>query len=756
MKMIRFRFLGSQLASKRDRMRIMADKAFGLFMGFGGISVIVAILLIFFYLGYVVFPLISSASVDKREYFEKFSSENTVKVVDIDEYAEVSFEILSDGLARFYRVGENEVVLSQMVADDFLLDERITVVKKGDPASNVYVFATDKGRVGLIKAEYNLTYPQNVRVVAPTITYPIGKGLLALDPKKEAIKVLSGQFFDDRGVIAASTQAGTLFLADILVENNMFSDGVNIESNIYEVKDTKSNVRDIEIDIDLQDLVTIDDFGVLSLFNISEPEKVSIVDRVSAVGPEEEVTAMEFLSSGISIILGTSKGDLQQWFAVRDQNNLYSLKKIRAFDSMPGSIVKISPEYYRKSFGVLDSVGNIGIYHSTANRRTMLINESKIDKANYFHISERANNIIIGDESGSFEMIKISNPHPEISLTALWGKVWYESRSGTEYIWQSSAANSDFEPKFSLTPLVFGTLKATFYSMLFATPLAIFGAVYTAYFMSPRMRSLVKPTIEIMAALPTVILGFLAGLWFAPFLEKNLCGFFLIILVLPISVVFCSYIWGNLYIKDKKKHTDGLEALLLIPIICFAIWVSLSFGQFLELNFFQGNLPVWIEKNYGVSYDQRNSIVVGVAIGFAVIPTIFSISEDAVYGVPKSLTMGSLALGATPWQTVYRVVLLTASPGIFAACMIGMGRAVGETMIVLMATGNTPIMDLNIFQGFRALSANIAVEMPESEVNGTHYRILFLAAFVLFLATFLVNTVSELVRQRLRKKYANL
>jgi phosphate transport system permease protein len=124
--------------------------------------------------------------------------------------------------------------------------------------------------------------------------------------------------------------------------------------------------------------------------------------------------------------------------------------------------------------------------------------------------------------------------------------------------------------------------------------------------------------------------------------------------------------------------------------------------------------------------------------------------------VPRHLTTGSLALGATLWQTMVRVVLLTASPGIFSAVMIGLGRAVGETMIVVMATGNTAVMDLNIFQGFRALSANIAVEMPESEVNSTHYRILFLAGLVLFMATFAFNTVAEIVRQRLRDKYSNL
>jgi phosphate transport system permease protein len=176
----------------------------------------------------------------------------------------------------------------------------------------------------------------------------------------------------------------------------------------------------------------------------------------------------------------------------------------------------------------------------------------------------------------------------------------------------------------------------------------------------------------------------------------------------------------------------------------------------LELMFFNGDMPGWLTHELGITYDQRNSLVVGIAIGFAVIPPIFTISEDAIFGVPKHLTIGSLALGATLWQTLVRIVLLTASPGIFSAIMMGLGRAVGETMIVLMATGNTPIMDLNLFQGFRALSANIAVEMPESEVGSTHFRILFLAALVLFMVTFIFNTVAEVVRQRLREKYSHL
>ncbi len=143
-------------------------------------------------------------------------------------------------------------------------------------------------------------------------------------------------------------------------------------------------------------------------------------------------------------------------------------------------------------------------------------------------------------------------------------------------------------------------------------------------------------------------------------------------------------------------------------------------------------------------------------MGFAVIPIIFTLSEDALSSVPKHLTAGSFALGANKWETAIRVVLPTASPAIFSAVMIGLGRAIGETMIVLMATGNTPIMDWNIFNGFRALSANIAVEIPEAPHGGTLYRVLFLAAILLFFFTFILNTIAEVVRQRLRKKYGQL
>jgi phosphate transport system permease protein len=371
-------------------------------------------------------------------------------------------------------------------------------------------------------------------------------------------------------------------------------------------------------------------------------------------------------------------------------------------------------------------------------------------------LSPRSEVLLVEEERGWFNTLQIENRYPEVSTQSLWGKVWYENYPEPEHVWQSSAASNAFEPKFSLTPLVFGTLKAAFYAMLFAIPLALMGAAYTAYFMSPRLRKWVKPGIEIMAALPTVILGFLAGLWFAPWVEENLMDLLLMLLIIPPGLTGVAWLWHRLHLGDRLNVPEGWEPLLLAPAIIGLGIVAAVLADPAQGVLFGGDLRDWLSNEVGISYDQRNALVVGCAMGFAVIPTIFSIAEDAVFGVPKSLSNGSLALGATPWQTLVFVVLPTASPGIFSGLMIGLGRAVGETMIVLMATGNTPVMDWNLFEGMRTLAANIAVEMPESEVNSSHYRILFLAALVLFLFTFVVNTGAELIRQRLREKYSSL
>jgi phosphate transport system permease protein len=371
-------------------------------------------------------------------------------------------------------------------------------------------------------------------------------------------------------------------------------------------------------------------------------------------------------------------------------------------------------------------------------------------------ITPKGDGLLVAREDGSLARYAVHNPHPEVSWRALFGKVWYEGYGRPEYVWQSTGATNDFETKFSLVPLVFGTLKGTFYALLFAIPLAVMGALYTSQFVHPDIRGRIKPTVEVMAALPSVVIGFVAGLYLAPLVERWVVPILLMMVVMPAAGTAGVLLWAYLPRKAARRLKPGMELALILPLLLLGAWISLRLGPEAEAALFGGDFRLWLSSALGLTYDQRNSLVVGLAMGFAVIPIIFTIADDAFSSVPSHLTAGSLALGASRWQTALRVVVPTASPGVFSAIMIGFGRAVGETMIVLMATGNTPVLDWSIFNGMRTLSANIAVEIPEAPHGGTLYRILFLAAALLFTMTFVVNTVAEVVRQRLREKYRAL
>ena len=490
--------------------------------------------------------------------------------------------------------------------------------------------------------------------------------------------------------------------------------------------------------------------GAYRLLNIASIRRAGEVHEGFLGSEVDQFISATPVLGRYSFLIGLQSGRLEHWSLTPSENGTH-LKRIREF-KYDEPIVKVITEHRRKGFLAVERTGLAHLGYTTSHRTLAKIDLEQLPKVIEF--SPRADRLIAVHEN-SIDVYKVANKHPEISWSTLWGKVWYEGYEEPEHSWQSSSADTDFEPKFSLTPLLFGTIKAAFYAMLVATPLAIMGAIYTAVFMSPGMRKLIKPGIEIMAALPTVILGFLAGLWLAPIVETHLTSIMLLVVVLPLGVLFCAFLTTFLP-RLVSARFDGWYAALSVPILVLLAYFTLSNDAWLSNLIFGMDARLWFYEKAGIDYDQRNALVIGIAMGLAVIPTIFSISEDAIYGVPQHLVHGSLALGATRWQTLVRVVLLTASPGIFSAVMIGLGRAVGETMIVLMATGNTPIMDINIFQGMRTFAANIAVEMPESEVGSTHFRILFLTAFVLFALTFLFNTVAEVVRQRLRNRYGNL
>ncbi|BBL60666.1 ABC transporter permease subunit [Methylomonas koyamae] len=738
-----------------QRWRLVKDKLAARGVVIGGLSIIVAVVLIFFYLLYVVFPLLLPAKLEASAnggYAVPAAEMGKTLFAAIEEQNQIAVRFTDTGKAVFFNVAGGEIVANVSIA----LPEtsQIASFNHGSIDKGVVAFGLTDGKVVVAKHEYKLSYPDGKRLITPSVAYPLGNQPLVVDNTGQALVKIALAIADGRSTVVAKTADNRVLLSRLSKKESMFDDEAS-----WEATDTVLDVAGDDVEFMLLDkeqrnlyLASRQSITVVDVGDASAP---AVKHKLNLVENGQQITSVEFLNGENSLLVGDAKGELAQWSLVRNDQNYVNMQKLRSFKLADSPIVAVSAEQRRRGMLAIDSGGQLAVYNSTAERE--LINTKLLQAAPHvLALSPKADFFLVEDAAGKVQSWRLENEHPEISMKSLWRKVWYESYPKPDYIWQSSSASNDFEPKMSLTPLVFGTLKASFYAMLMGIPLALFGAIYTGYFMAPRVRQYVKPGIEIMGALPTVILGFLAGLWLAPFVESHLAGIFAVLMVVPLSVMVFAYLWQQVPETTRHKIPDGWDAIVLVPVVVFGAWLAFQLAPSFEAWFFRGDLRVWMREEFGIGYDQRNTLVVGLAMGFAVIPMIFSIAEDAIFSVPKHLTTGSLALGATPWQTMTKVVLLTASPGIFSAVMIGFGRAVGETMIVLMATGNTPVMDLSIFQGLRTLSANIAVEMPESEVNSTHYRVLFLAALVLFVFTFVVNTLAELVRQNLRQKYSSL
>jgi phosphate transport system permease protein len=265
--------------------------------------------------------------------------------------------------------------------------------------------------------------------------------------------------------------------------------------------------------------------------------------------------------------------------------------------------------------------------------------------------------------------------HPDADInTTSWRYLLFpykwEGYDKAEYIWQPVGTIH----KYNIVPLLIGSLKISLIAILFAVPFSIGAAIYVSQLASPRMREVLKPVIEMLAGIPSVVLGFFALLVMASVLQS----------------IF------------------GYETRL-------------------------------------------NSFLAGTALSLAVVPIVFSIAEDALTSVPRSYSQAALALGASKWQAAAQIVLPAALPGVFAATVLGFGRALGETMIVLM-TSAASVVSWSIFDSARPITASIAAELLEAVVGGHHYRMLFMLGTLLFMFTFFLNLIGDVVMNRLKSR----
>lgn len=724
-------------AFSRHRRRLLADRMASGIIGMGGISVVLAILLIFVFVGREALPLLTGSRFGAAVQLPAASGE--ALLVGTDAYQDLVWTLDASGSVHVADRALGGQHRLQLPLDS--LETLTAVAPEGGQRSDRFAVGTSTGRVWLasLQATRELDGPRPHSVPSLEQEGP----LTGLDTLRQASSAGLRQLAFARGESAGVVAWVAEDRLQVLLEDRDLGLWTPLAPpaglDLLPVALAASPSGDRLALMDAQGEVVLLEVGADGLH-------VSMRQRFAML---KDPRRLAFLTGSKRLVLGDSQGTLLSLMEIqgKDGNEWVASAPL---SSHRAPITQILSGPRDRTVLTADQQGVVRLHYATTGR---LLLESRMD----FHslaFSPRGD-ALVHAAPGDLGAVELRNAHPEISWRALFGRVQYEGYAAPEAVWQSTGGSDDFEPKFSLLPLLFGTLKGTLFALIISVPLALLGAIYISQFAPTWLARQVKPAIEIMAALPSVIIGFLAGLVFAPWLEGHLTLVLAFAVLLPLLILAMVPIWQRL--PGHKLGPKGLPQLaqgLVLTLAAFA--AAWALAPWLDASLFGGSLIQWLQEKGGIVYDQRNSLVVGFALGFAVIPIIFTMAEDALSNVPEALVNASLALGASRWTTVARVVLPAAAAGVFAAIMIGLGRAIGETMIVLMATGNTPLLDLSPLNGFRAMSACIAVEIPEAPLGGTLYRLLFLTALLLFLFTFAINSVAAWIGERLRKSHGRL
>jgi len=713
------------------RLRRCKDRLATLSIILGGLGVVLSVLLMLFYLLYQVVPLLTPARLTPLEHTASIPGRGLYLALDAG--GQTGVRLTGEGSMQFFRRSGDTPF--RQYALDLPAGTRITGL--ADAGDGLLILRLSDGRILPVRRHY-----QDTEGLQPLLSYPLGTTPLLLQPSPVQ-QLVARQNGDSLELVSFSQGQLTQFRFDLSRENPLPPQQTRLPMPGFEP-------LKLQLMTSASRLLIQGPEGRIGIVPLSGPDRSYQVVRAS----EHEITLFKLLPGERSLIIGDRSGQLSQWFLVPDEFHTLRLRQIRSFAPRSSPPLQLAGRAQDNSFITLEQNGTLSLFSLTSDR-ALLQTAIPDNTPTALALSPHTGHLWLEQEH-RISRWQLQAPHADITFGSLWRQLWHEGYDAPGHIWQSSTNGTDSAAKYSLLPLIFGTLKAALYAMLLATPLAICGAIYTACFMAPPLRRKIKPVIEMMAAVPSVVLGFLAGVWLAPFMQTHLAAILLLILLLPFTILLFAFGWEKLPQRIRFLLPEGWDFILLLGLIPLVAWLVFPLAGAIENRLFDGHLIFWLGEHTGIRYDQRNALIVGVAMGFAIIPTLFSLAEDAIHAVPRHLSNGALALGATRWQALTLMILPAASAGIFSALMIGFGRALGETMIVLMVAGNTPIMDLNLFEGLRSLAANIAIEMPESRVGSSHYRVLFLTALLLFLFTLVVNTLAELMRQQLRRRYRAL
>jgi phosphate transport system permease protein len=731
------------------------DRWMTAFIRIGGIGIILAVFAIFVFILSQILPLFRRAEVRRDRSWDVPA--NNYVALDSDENGTIPFLLTDHGDVIFLQT-ETDSVVSRSLP---LPEEEHATCFRYHPADKRIIAGTDRGRLCEFLVQYETPASPNSKPtpkIAPGLTLqaaPTNATLRLADLRGSSERRLGLCVYDE---MDRQTVRGLLLQQKRSLISTAHWKAVK-EWDLSEM--FPMPVAAISVNTRGTGAIVIREDGKVAHLELVQ-DALRVTQQFFPFAGEDSnrLNVADYILGGDSLVFADDRGRTVGYSLFKRDSAGRSWGRTKDFPSLPAPVRSFSASLRNKSF-LIGADTHISLRHFTTTATRW--EQSLPSPVQRVALGPKHNLFWVLDARYQLHRFVLRDPHPEAGLRAFFGKIWYEGASEPGYAWQSTGGSDEFEPKFSMIPLILGTLKGTFYAMLFSTPLALLAALYTSQFAHPNLRRFIKPTIEIMASLPSVILGFLAALWLAPMLEQRVPSVLLVLIAIPLAAWIMGVAWTHLPLRIRKRIPQGYEFLAVAPFLAAAAWGAWELGPMLERARFLASdaqtgalvpdFRLWWTQTFRLPYEQRNSLVVGFMMGFAVIPLIFTIVEDALSNVPQAMRSASLALGATRWQTAMWVVLPTASAGIFSAIMVGFGRAVGETMIVLMATGNTPITSFNIFSGMRTLSANIAVELPEAPHHSTLYRTLFLGALLLFLMTFVVNTLAEILRHHLREKY---
>ncbi|MFM9864964.1 MAG: ABC transporter permease subunit [Micropepsaceae bacterium] len=854
---------------KKTKASVLFTDAFARYgISIGGTLVIIAVFTIMAFLLWVSFPLLDGGSVTGTKTYTLEASDKPFVETQMDEQQTIGVDVALDGHVAAFHVATGATITapsfdlgpiaastfaSTLKGDDVLFGFADGTIRTGRLNLKAQVVAAGLVPAGLKKLdERDLTDGTAVYTRIPG-QFRKTAVELSLEPAVQiaetGVAILKADYRSggtaERPLKTFVTldATGKLRLSQAYSEMNMLTGEATTQLSNAEIPLSVPAESVIKLLLNAPGdrvLVALRD-GTLYRYNTRDFANPKLAETIKTLDGSTELSAVSYMNGENSVVIGGSNGSIAIWFGVerktKDTTDGIVWTKVHAdFAPQAAAITDIRVSQRTRMFTTSDAKGNVWIRHGTT-ERTLLQLPGSPDanglQATIF--APKDDGVLAIGKNGGVRLWSVNIPHPETTLQSLFGKVWYEGYPESDYVWQSTAGTDAPEPKLSLIPLIFGTFKAAIYSLMLAIPIALLAAIYTSEFVQPSTRAVVKPVMELMATLPSVVVGFVAALVLSPIVENWIAAVVIAFGVIPLTLITLSFFW-QLLPQPVANVLDGFPKLIAyFGAIVLAVWVSSKAGPLVEATLFGGDFKRWtggegsgqpflflmllpasflfviigtrpifnaayrlnlrempkvvaasrellgwfailvlslglawglslLLNDYGYdvrggvvdTYVQRNALVVAFAIAFAEIPIIYTISEDALNAVPQYLRSGSLACGASRWQTTRWIVLPTAASGVFSAIMIGLGRAVGETMIVVMATGNTPILDVNIFNGLRTLSANINVELPEAVRDSTLYRTLFLCALVLFAMTFVINTIAELVRQRYRKRAAQL